>query len=53
LLPAAKRELLLKTWNMTEMEYPEQLCVHQLFEQQMEALALKIDTCHVNLPLIN
>ena len=36
LLPAAERELLLETWNRTGMEFPENLCVHQLFEQQVE-----------------
>ena len=35
-LPAAERELLLETWNATEARYPEQLCIHQLFEQQVE-----------------
>jgi amino acid adenylation domain-containing protein len=36
LLPAAERELLLETWNRTGMEFPENLCVHQLFEKQVE-----------------
>ncbi|OCA54768.1 non-ribosomal peptide synthetase [Photorhabdus namnaonensis] len=36
ILPATERILLLKTWNATETAYPEQLCIHQLFEQQVE-----------------
>ncbi|WP_350307342.1 amino acid adenylation domain-containing protein, partial [Photorhabdus viridis] len=36
LLPEAERTLLLETWNATETAYPEQLCIHQLFEQQVE-----------------
>ncbi|MCW7550878.1 amino acid adenylation domain-containing protein, partial [Photorhabdus sp. APURE] len=36
ILPEAERTLLLKTWNATETVYPDQLCIHQLFEQQVE-----------------
>ncbi|EQB97795.1 hypothetical protein B738_28857 [Photorhabdus temperata subsp. temperata M1021] len=36
ILPQAERKLLLETWNATETAYPEQLCFHQLFEQQVE-----------------
>ncbi|WP_219847638.1 non-ribosomal peptide synthase/polyketide synthase [Photorhabdus hindustanensis] len=36
ILPEVERELLLETWNVTETEYPDQLCIHQLFEQQAE-----------------
>nr|WP_248141654.1 non-ribosomal peptide synthetase [Burkholderia gladioli] len=43
-LPADERELLLETWNRTDTPYPAHLCVHQLFEQQVqrtpEAVAL-------------
>jgi amino acid adenylation domain-containing protein len=35
LLPSHERELLLKTWNATEVEYPEHLCIHELFEEQV------------------
>ncbi|WP_460021950.1 AMP-binding protein, partial [Methylobacterium phyllosphaerae] len=31
----AERELLLETWNRTEAAYPSELCVHQLFEEQV------------------
>ncbi len=36
ILPEAERRLLLETWNATETTYPEQLSIHQLFEQQVE-----------------
>ncbi|MBS9444389.1 non-ribosomal peptide synthetase, partial [Photorhabdus heterorhabditis] len=36
ILPEAERTLLLKSWNATETPYPDLLCVHQLFEQQVE-----------------
>ncbi|WP_350304365.1 amino acid adenylation domain-containing protein [Photorhabdus viridis] len=36
ILPETERTLLLETWNATETAYPEQLCIHQLFEQQVE-----------------
>ncbi|MCT8343371.1 amino acid adenylation domain-containing protein [Photorhabdus kleinii] len=36
LLPEAERTLLLETWNATETPYPDPLCIHQLFEQQVE-----------------
>ncbi|TDB56913.1 non-ribosomal peptide synthetase [Photorhabdus khanii] len=36
ILPEAERTLLLETWNKTETAYPGELCIHQLFEQQVE-----------------
>ncbi len=36
ILPQAERNLLLKTWNVTEITYPNTSCIHQLFEQQVE-----------------
>ncbi|WP_340622354.1 hypothetical protein [Xenorhabdus siamensis] len=36
ILPEAERKLLLETWNATETPYPDTLCIHQLFEQQVE-----------------
>ncbi|QTL39953.1 amino acid adenylation domain-containing protein [Xenorhabdus budapestensis] len=36
ILPETERALLLKTWNAPEISYPDQLCIHQLFEQQVE-----------------
>ncbi|MCG1048400.1 non-ribosomal peptide synthetase [Mycetohabitans rhizoxinica] len=35
-LPEAERELLLDTWNATQRDYPSHLCIHQLFEAQVE-----------------
>ncbi|NHB90350.1 non-ribosomal peptide synthetase, partial [Photorhabdus tasmaniensis] len=36
ILPEAERTLLLRTWNATETVYPDALCIHQLFEQQVK-----------------
>ena len=35
LTPAEQRQLLVE-WNRTSVDYPEQLCVHQLFERRRE-----------------
>ncbi len=36
LLPEAERRLLLKTWNATKAPYPDRICLHRLFEKQVE-----------------
>ncbi|KAF9208719.1 hypothetical protein BGZ49_007793 [Haplosporangium sp. Z 27] len=36
ILSTDERHLLTQTWNETDQEYPEHLCIHQLFEQQVE-----------------
>ncbi|WP_186069436.1 non-ribosomal peptide synthetase [Burkholderia gladioli] len=36
LLPEAERALLLHEWNATSTPYPEDVCLHQQFEQQVE-----------------
>ena len=36
LLTEAEREQLLLNWNATEMAYPAQKCIHELFEEQAE-----------------
>jgi hypothetical protein len=36
IIPAQERQLILQTWNETQHEYPEHLCIHYLFEQQVE-----------------
>ncbi|MGJ5676043.1 MAG: amino acid adenylation domain-containing protein [Nostochopsis sp.] len=36
LLTESERHQLLVEWNGTEVEYPQQLCIHQLFEAQVE-----------------
>ncbi|ORX76564.1 acetyl-CoA synthetase-like protein [Basidiobolus meristosporus CBS 931.73] len=34
-LPIDERNLVLDTWNITDGPYPDHLCVHQLFEEQV------------------
>ena len=36
ILTASEQQQILFDWNDTETEYPDNLCVHQLFEQQVE-----------------
>ena len=36
LLSPEERRLLLETWNATEAAYPEDACMHQLFEEQVK-----------------
>ncbi|KAF9343152.1 hypothetical protein BGX26_006181, partial [Mortierella sp. AD094] len=36
ILPADEHELLLQSWNTTGAAYPDRLCIHQLFENQVE-----------------
>lgn len=36
LLTEAERHQLLAEWNVTDIEYPEDKCIHQLFEEQVE-----------------
>ncbi|WP_456061841.1 condensation domain-containing protein, partial [Burkholderia alba] len=47
ILSPQERHLLLKTWNDTQAAYPQDQCIHQLFEQQVEqrpdAIALVIE----------
>ncbi|KAI8603716.1 hypothetical protein EDD21DRAFT_423127 [Dissophora ornata] len=35
-LPAEEQELLLRTWNVTNEDYPANDCLHHLFERQVE-----------------
>ncbi|HEU5414840.1 MAG TPA: amino acid adenylation domain-containing protein, partial [Candidatus Angelobacter sp.] len=35
-LPSRAREQLVHGWNLTEAEYPENACLHRLFEKQVE-----------------
>jgi amino acid adenylation domain-containing protein len=42
LLNQADRTLLLEEWNATDVNYPQDLCVHQLFEQQVERTPEKL-----------
>jgi amino acid adenylation domain-containing protein len=36
LLPVLERHRLLVEWNATDAEYPQQMCIHELFEAQVE-----------------
>ncbi|KAK3807010.1 MAG: Non-ribosomal peptide synthetase module [Benniella sp.] len=36
ILPEDEQELLLREWNATQQDYPADLCIHHLFEQQVE-----------------
>ncbi|KAF9345192.1 hypothetical protein BGX34_004956, partial [Mortierella sp. NVP85] len=36
LLSKVERDLVLGTWNKTQQDYPDELCIHHLFEQQVE-----------------
>ncbi|KAF9923882.1 hypothetical protein BGZ65_008624, partial [Modicella reniformis] len=36
ILPEVERHLLLQTWNKTQQDFPAHLCIHHLFEQQVE-----------------
>ncbi|KAG0205322.1 hypothetical protein BGX31_003004, partial [Mortierella sp. GBA43] len=36
ILAQDERELVLQTWNATQQDYPSHLCIHHLFEQQVE-----------------
>ncbi|KAG0195549.1 hypothetical protein BGX28_001119, partial [Mortierella sp. GBA30] len=36
ILSPAERTLLVRTWNDARKEYPDHVCLHQLFEQQVE-----------------
>src|SRR5260370_20696892 len=35
MLPAAERHQLLYEWNATEVAYPKDKCIHELFEEQV------------------
>src|SRR2546429_10014273 len=51
LLTEAERALLLDTWNTTQRAYPQEVCVHELFEQQAanhpDAIALVQEEAHL------
>ncbi|KAG0196054.1 hypothetical protein BGX28_000180, partial [Mortierella sp. GBA30] len=46
ILSPAERTLLLQTWNDTSEEYPDHLCLHHLFEQQVERTPDAIAVVH-------
>ncbi|KAF9555870.1 hypothetical protein EC968_008600, partial [Mortierella alpina] len=51
ILPIAERTLLLHTWNKTQESYPENLCLHQLFEQQVERTPEAVAIVHGDLSM--
>lgn len=57
LLTEPERQQLLVTWNDTQMEYPEQPCLHQLIEAQVErtpdAIAAVFDQQHLTYRELN
>jgi len=36
ILPEGEQETLLRIWNTTQQDYPADMCIHHLFEQQVE-----------------
>ncbi|KAF9344676.1 hypothetical protein BGX34_005436, partial [Mortierella sp. NVP85] len=36
ILPEEEQDLLLRAWNTTQQDYPDHMCIHHLFEQQVE-----------------
>jgi len=50
ILTQAEQHQLLIEWNNTQVDYPKKLCIHQLFEKQVEqtpdAIALVVETLH-------
>lgn len=57
LLTAAERHQLLVEWNNTHKDYPQELCVQQLFESQVEqtpdAIALVFETAEITYKELN
>ncbi|KAF9955515.1 hypothetical protein BGZ72_003654 [Mortierella alpina] len=45
-LPLEERTLLLQTWNATQEDYPQDSCIHQLFEQQASCTPDSIAVIH-------
>jgi amino acid adenylation domain-containing protein len=57
LLSVAEQDLLLREWNETEVEYPQDLCIHELFETQVErtpdAVAVVFEDQHLTYSELN
>ncbi|KAG0201790.1 hypothetical protein BGX28_005476, partial [Mortierella sp. GBA30] len=41
-----ERQMLLRNWNATQEEYPDHLCLHHLFEQQVERTPDSVAVVH-------
>ncbi|KAG0362902.1 hypothetical protein BGZ54_008442, partial [Gamsiella multidivaricata] len=46
IVPAEERQMLLQDWNATQEVYPDGICLHQLFEQQVERTPEAIAVVH-------
>ena len=57
LLPEGERDRLVLEWNATAAEYPRQLCMHQIFEEQVarapEADAVVLNGQHLSYRALN
>ena len=57
LLTEAERKQILVEWNATEVAYPQDVCVHQLFEQQVartpDAVAVRFEDQHLTYTQLN
>ncbi|GAC1389438.1 MAG: hypothetical protein NVS4B11_03610 [Ktedonobacteraceae bacterium] len=57
LLTEAERQQLLMEWNATDVEYPQDKCIHQLFEAQVErtpdAVAVVYEDSHLTYRELN
>ncbi|MBW4428177.1 MAG: amino acid adenylation domain-containing protein [Nostoc desertorum CM1-VF14] len=51
ILTPAERQKLLVDWNNTQVEYPQEACIHQLFEAQVEKTPDAIALIFANLEL--
>ncbi|KAF9983985.1 hypothetical protein BGZ75_004431 [Mortierella antarctica] len=45
-LPTEEHELIVQTWNMTDTPYPNERCINQLFEDQVEKAPHAIAVVH-------
>ncbi|KAG0209210.1 hypothetical protein BGX28_010432, partial [Mortierella sp. GBA30] len=45
-LPSEERQMMLSNWNAVEEDYPHDLCLHHLFEQQVERTPGAIAVVH-------
>ncbi|MCP4261672.1 MAG: amino acid adenylation domain-containing protein [Planctomycetes bacterium] len=57
IMPKAEREKIVFEWNQTEREFPQDTCIHQLFEEQVEktpdAIAVVFEKQHLTYRELN
>ncbi|HEX2957142.1 MAG TPA: amino acid adenylation domain-containing protein, partial [Chitinispirillaceae bacterium] len=46
LLPETERKQILESWNATETPFPEEKCIHELFEEQVELTPQAVALVH-------